>query len=137
MGIMMPNMSGETCIAELKKLPTFNSPVIAVTAASIAGVKEKYLSEGVVDYIAKSFSKEQIKEKLDKVFSNYSSSGEVNISVDKTKVENRINLDDVPKFSIGKNSEEKINKEAKKENTNNEVYDEQYLLDNNTDYKKD
>ena len=73
MDIMMPNMSGETCIAELKNLKSFNTPVIALTADTVAGVKEKYLKEGFVDYVAKPFSKEQIKEKLDKVFSNSSS----------------------------------------------------------------
>ena len=73
MDIMMPNMNGEKCIAELKNLKSFNTPVIALTADAIAGVKEKYLKEGFVDYIAKPFSKEQIKEKLDKVFSNISS----------------------------------------------------------------
>ncbi|MDD6388039.1 MAG: response regulator [Bacilli bacterium] len=73
MDIMMPNMNGETCIAELKNLKSFNTPVIALTADAVAGVKEKYLKEGFVDYIAKPFSKEQIKEKLDKVFSNSSS----------------------------------------------------------------
>ena len=73
MAIMMPNMNGEKCIAELKNLKSFNTPVIALTADAIAGVKEKYLKEGFVDYIAKPFSKEQIKEKLDKVFSNSSS----------------------------------------------------------------
>lgn len=136
MDIMMPNMSGETCIAELKKLPTFNTPVIALTADAVAGAKEKYLSEGFVDYIAKPFSKEQIKEKLDKVFSNYSSSEKVNINVEKTKVENRINWDDVPKYSIGENNEEKIDIQTNKEITNNKVYDEQYLLNNDIDYKK-
>ena len=30
--------------------------------------KEKYLEEGFVDYISKPFTKDQIKEKLDKVF---------------------------------------------------------------------
>ena len=73
MDIMMPNMNGEKCIAELNNLKSFNTPVIALTADAIAGVKEKYLKEGFVDYIAKPFSKEQIKEKLDKVFSNSSS----------------------------------------------------------------
>ena len=73
MDIMMPNMNGEACIAELKNLKSFNTPVIALTADAVAGVKEKYLKEGFVDYVAKPFSKEQIKEKLDKVFSNNSS----------------------------------------------------------------
>ena len=70
MDIMMPNMSGETAIAKLKEISTFNTPVIALTADAVAGAKEKYISEGFVDYIAKPFSKDQIKEKLDIIFSS-------------------------------------------------------------------
>lgn len=68
MDIMMPNMNGEQAIVELKKIPTFNTPVIALTADAIAGAQEKYLKEGFADYISKPFSKEQIKEKLDAIF---------------------------------------------------------------------
>ena len=68
MDIMMPNMSGETALAKLKENPNFKIPTIALTADAIAGAKEKYLSEGFIDYIAKPFSKDQIKEKLDLVF---------------------------------------------------------------------
>ncbi len=68
MDIMMPNMSGETAMAKLKENPNFNIPTIALTADAVAGAKEKYLSEGFVDYISKPFSKDQIKEKLDLIF---------------------------------------------------------------------
>ena len=70
MDIMMPNMSGETAISKLKENPNFNIPTIALTADAIAGAEEKYKSEGFIDYIAKPFSKQQIKEKLDLVFNN-------------------------------------------------------------------
>ena len=66
--IMMPGLSGSETLAELKKDPNFNTPVIALTADAIAGAKERYLSEGFNDYIAKPFSKDQIKEKLDSIF---------------------------------------------------------------------
>ena len=68
MDIMMPNMNGETALAKLKEKPGFKIPTIALTADAIAGAKEKYLDEGFVDYIAKPFSRDQIKQKLDKVF---------------------------------------------------------------------
>ena len=70
MDIMMPNMSGETALKKLKENKDFNTPVIALTADAVAGAKEKYVSEGFVDYIAKPFSRNQIKEKLDIVFLN-------------------------------------------------------------------
>ena len=106
MDIMMPNMSGETALAKLKENPNFKIPVIALTADAIAGAREKYLSEGFIDYIAKPFTKDQIKEKLDSVFDG---SGEVP-AVDSTEVpsisapaiqEEPIQSDDVPKYEPG------------------------------------
>ena len=37
MDIMMPNMNGEEALFELKKDPSFNTPVIALTADAISG----------------------------------------------------------------------------------------------------
>ncbi len=68
MDIMMPEMSGETALTELKKIDGFNTPVIALTADAIAGAEEKYKQDGFIDYIAKPFTKDQIKKKLDKIF---------------------------------------------------------------------
>ena len=67
MDIMMPIMSGETALKELKKNPLFKTPVIALTADAIAGSEEKYIEKGFTDYIPKPFSKEQIRLKLDKI----------------------------------------------------------------------
>ena len=66
--IMMPGLSGSETLAELKRIEGFNIPVIALTADAIGGAKEKYMSEGFTDYVAKPFSKDQIKEKLDSIF---------------------------------------------------------------------
>ena len=68
MDIMMPIMNGEKCIQELKQIPNFDTPVIALTADAVAGSEEKYKSEGFIDYIAKPFSKDQIKEKISNIF---------------------------------------------------------------------
>ena len=76
MDIMMPNMSGETAIAKLKEKPNFNIPIIALTADAVVGAREKYLSEGFVDYIVKPFNKQQIKEKLDIIFGSSNSAQE-------------------------------------------------------------
>ncbi len=72
MDIMMPNMSGETALRKLKENSSFKTPVIALTADAVSGAKEKYLSEGFIDYISKPFSRDQIKEKLDVIFKNSS-----------------------------------------------------------------
>ncbi len=68
MDIMMPNMGGEACMAKLKENPNFKIPTIALTADAVAGAKEKYVSLGFADYLAKPFSKAQIQEKLDVIF---------------------------------------------------------------------
>ena len=112
MDIMMPNMSGETALVELKKNKSFDTPVIALTADAIAGAKEKYINVGFVDYIAKPFSREQIKEKLDLVFAN---------SINEVVQENK--------------SEEVLGQNAI-ENLKIEEYNENYLLKNGIDYKK-
>lgn len=68
MDIMMPNMSGDIALKKLKEIKNFNTPVIALTADALAGSKEKYLSEGFTDYIAKPFTRNEIREKLDLIF---------------------------------------------------------------------
>ena len=70
MDIMMPIMSGETAIKELQKLDSFHTPVIALTADALVGAEEKYKEIGFASYIAKPFTKDQIKIKLDKLFSS-------------------------------------------------------------------
>ena len=68
MDIMMPVMSGETALKELQKIEGFNTPVIALTADALAGAKDRYLSAGFADYIAKPFNHNQISQKLDNLF---------------------------------------------------------------------
>ena len=67
MDIMMPGMSGDECLAELKKKENFRTPVIALTADALAGAREKYLGLGFNEYIAKPFSKNQIVEQIEKI----------------------------------------------------------------------
>ena len=70
MDIMMPNMGGEETIIKLKENPSFNTPVIALTADATTGAKERYLEEGFNDYLAKPFSRDIIAQKLDNVLGN-------------------------------------------------------------------
>jgi signal transduction histidine kinase/response regulator of citrate/malate metabolism len=121
MDIMMPNMSGETAIKRLKENPNFKIPVIALTADAVAGAKEKYVSEGFVDYIAKPFNKEQIKQKLDIVFNKS------DMLTKSEKEENQVNN------SIADQKEEV---EIISDETSNKLIDENYLLENGVNYKK-
>lgn len=68
MDIMMPRLSGDKALIKLKEKEDFHTPVIALTADAVAGSKEKYISLGFVDYIAKPFNRKEIKEKLDELF---------------------------------------------------------------------
>lgn len=93
MDIMMPVMNGEETIKELQKNKEFDIPVIALTADAINGAKEKYLNLGFCDYITKPFTKDQIKLKIDCIFTNYNridwSKVEKHIVVDGSKKDNK------------------------------------------------
>ena len=125
MDIMMPNMSGETCIAELKKMSSFNIPIIALTADAVAGAREKYISDGFIDYISKPFSKEQIKEKLDIIFAN-------NMNVVKEE-----KVEPVAKEKMDRNTVPADSSDSNDVSSSiQEVYNEEYLLKNGIDYNK-
>ena len=52
--ISMPNLDGMGVISEIRKDPSLqNIPVIAVTAHAMRGDREKFLSSGFTDYVAK------------------------------------------------------------------------------------
>ena len=70
MDIMMPEKSGEDTLNELKNIPNFTTPVIALTADVVAGANEKYINEGFSDYLGKPFKKEELIEKINKVLNN-------------------------------------------------------------------
>ena len=120
MDIMMPVMSGESALKNLKEIEGFNTPVIALTADAIAGAEEKYKEEGFTSYIAKPFSKDQIKLKLDKVFEELENNKKNNVKKDNSK-DKKVNR--------------KLDKNTKK-NNDNKTYDEKYLVDNRIDYNK-
>ena len=119
MDIMMPEMSGETTLSKLKEDNNFNTPVIALTADAVAGAKEKYISEGFFDYISKPFSREQIKEKIDKIFSYKNEMNSINnLHQGKSKEENndlQFNNKGITYVFNGKTKEEYIIKNGKKE----------------------
>ena len=51
---MMPGMSGEETLAEMKEQGILNgTPVIALTADAIIGARESYIDKGFTDYISK------------------------------------------------------------------------------------
>ena len=61
---MMPKLSGVETLKELKKDIQFQTKVVALTANAITGMKEKYLSVGFDDYLAKPIDKLEMKRIL-------------------------------------------------------------------------
>lgn len=63
---MMPSKSGSETFAEMKQIQGFNTPVIALTANAISGMKERYLSLGFNDYLAKPIERNELTRILNK-----------------------------------------------------------------------
>ena len=57
---MMPNMSGVETLHKLKEIDGFASPVVALTANAVTGMKEKYLNDGFDDYLAKPINRDEL-----------------------------------------------------------------------------
>lgn len=69
MDISMPRMDGVEATCELKNMMNAGAkrvPVVALTANAMSDSKEKYLSLGLDDYLAKPFQAPQLKRILDK-----------------------------------------------------------------------
>ena len=66
MDIMMPEMSGTQTLENLKNISSFKTPVVALTADALIGANQKYLNQGFSAYLAKPYTKEQLKNILNK-----------------------------------------------------------------------
>ncbi|MDP9959225.1 response regulator [Chryseobacterium lathyri] len=61
MDMMMPEMDGYETIKEIRKMPTFiRLPIIAITAKSMIGDREKCIEAGASDYISKPVDIDQL-----------------------------------------------------------------------------
>ncbi len=117
MDIMMPVMSGETAFKELKEMGV-SSVVLALTADAVVGSEDKYIEEGFAGYIAKPFSQDQIKLKLDKIYkSKYYSKDAYNEELTENPT--------LPNFKT----------DAVETNTNSNTVDENKLLESGIDYR--
>jgi two-component system, sensor histidine kinase len=66
-------LSGIDVLKVIRKLPDYDKiPIIAFTAFALAGDKEKFISEGFDDYIAKPLTKEEMYAIVDKNLQKYS-----------------------------------------------------------------
>ena len=60
MDIMMPKMNGVEALNNLRSIVGFDMPVVALTADVIAGMEDKYISQGFDDCLAKPIVEEQL-----------------------------------------------------------------------------
>ena len=67
---MMPKMSGTETLHKLKEDPNFNTPVVVLTANAIAGMEEKYLSEGFDSYLSKPIERKALDSVINKYLNN-------------------------------------------------------------------
>ncbi len=67
---MMPKMSGTETFHKLKEDPNFNTPVVVLTANAIAGMEEKYLSEGFNSYLPKPIERKALDNIINKYLNN-------------------------------------------------------------------
>lgn len=63
---MMPKMSGVETLKKLKEIPGFKIITIALTANALTGMREKYLSDGFDDYLAKPINKDELNRIINK-----------------------------------------------------------------------
>ena len=67
----MPGLKGGDTLQELKKVEGFNTPVVCLTANALTGMRERYISQGFNDYLAKPLEKDQIIKVLGTIIQEY------------------------------------------------------------------
>lgn len=72
MDMMMPIMDGYTAMKTLRKDPSFNIPIIALTAKAMAGDREKCINSGANEYLAKPVKKDELIPMIEKMLKNES-----------------------------------------------------------------
>jgi len=66
MDVQMPEMDGREATAEIRRLGFKDLPVVAMTAESMQGDRERCLEAGMNDYIAKPIKKESVLQMIEK-----------------------------------------------------------------------
>lgn len=68
---MMPEMDGVETLWRMREDPTFDTPVIALTANAVNGAKKSYLDWGFMDYLSKPMHLEELEVCLKKYLSSF------------------------------------------------------------------
>lgn len=67
MDVQMPNMNGYEATMEIRKIQTEHIPIIALTAGTVIGEREKCLEAGMDDYASKPI----VKQTIERIISNW------------------------------------------------------------------
>ena len=93
---MMPKMSGVETLKKLKAMNSFNTPVFALTANAITGMREKYLKEGFDDYLSKPIEKDAVIRALSNILkpevSSLATAEEDVVVDDSTSISNNVDF---------------------------------------------
>ena len=120
---MMPKMSGVQTLQQLKQIPGFKVPTVALTANAISGMREKYLSDGFDDFLAKPIEKDQMIQVINQLLGRsvtedirISQKDMTNVSVETPNIREDV----VPNVvDISKNVEDKKARDALEEEEKN------------------
>jgi PAS domain S-box-containing protein len=111
MDLQMPEMDGYQAVLSIRNELHLEIPIIAMTAHSLVGEKEKCLEIGMNDYIGKPFSQEELYAKLcanlPEQQQQYGTSITKKVNEVSTSDTHRINLESLKEFSGGSKEFEK------------------------------
>ena len=61
---MMSEMTGTEAMKKIKEEEITKTPIVVLTANAIAGMREKYMSEGFDEYLSKPINNDELKRVL-------------------------------------------------------------------------
>ena len=119
---MMPKMSGSETLKKLKEIDGFNTPVVALTANAITGMRESYIAQGFDEYLAKPLERDELIRVLNTLLFNTgaptSNSYETNEANDKSEVTSEFNLNELEEKGLEDTIEIDTTEENKPEEPN-------------------
>ena len=102
MDLQMPEMDGYQATQHIREVMNLELPIIAMTAHSLVGEKEKCLRVGMNDYMAKPFKAEELYYKIRQIFNTASPAGRAeNNGVSDEEFGTELNLDSIRELSGG------------------------------------
>lgn len=123
-------MDGIRAMKEIKSLEKdyYSVPIIALTANSIAGDKERYLEEGMDDYLSKPLEFEKLKEILKRYLNNSFYEELREQKIDFAKISQRLNIPSALSQVLLSNFKNEINNELDELKKLINLFDKEFIL---------